>query len=620
MSRPAPFSFRAFGVALSVGLMVASLTVVAPAATAATPVPVITSISADGDHTCALTSAGGVTCWGNDLYGQLGDGTKVNSALPVDVSGLSSGVQAVSAAGPNCALTTAGGVKCWGPNYAGGLGDGTLTERDTPVDVTGLTSGVVAISTGGGRACAITSAGGLKCWGQYPLGNGGDTNSTVPVDVTGLTSGVASVSLGNHHVCAVTSAGGAKCWGSDIFGQLGDGTTTNSSVPVDVAGLTSGVAEISAGGYYTTCAVTSAGGAKCWGLNLYGQVGNGNPGGPDLCGAAPGTPCAKTPVDVSGLTTGMSDVGVGYLHACALTVAGGVKCWGNNSLGVIGNGTLYGTTGYPCDCYSSPVDVTGLTSGVAALSVGYQHSCVATAAGGGACWGVNRYSQLGDGTTTNRSTPVSLFEPMIAGIDSALKSVNLSGEISVTTTWSGVDPYAKITSYEAQIRTYNGKWTDVPLAHPTSTHFTMVLTPYKRYTVQIRAVDALGRSGAWSPGVSFIPKTAQETSATYSAGWHTRTNPGFWEGSVERTQTRGSLVLFSFQGRNLEWIGPIGPGYGTADVYMDGNYVTTIDCHATTPLQRRVLFRSGPLGNRNHSVEIINRGARIDVDGFVWFR
>ena len=234
-------------------------------------------MTAGSSHTCALTSAGGVKCWGRNQSGQLGDGTTTSSPVPVDVSGLGSGVSAIDASGAGsdftCALTEAGGVKCWGHNTSGQLGDGSTTTSDVPVDVVGLQSGVSAIAVGLAHACALTSAGAVKCWGSGffgELGNGANPQSSpVPVDVSGLGSGVIAIGAGVYHSCAVTDAGDAKCWGRNDFGQLRDGTHTPSNIPVDVGGP--GDFGAIAGGAYYTCALTSGGAAMCWGATRTGN-------------------------------------------------------------------------------------------------------------------------------------------------------------------------------------------------------------------------------------------------------------------------------------------------------------------------------------------------------------
>jgi alpha-tubulin suppressor-like RCC1 family protein len=351
----------------------------------------VIAIAAGDFHTCALITSGGVRCWGANGSGQLGDGTTTQRSMPVDVSGLTSRVTAVAAGDfHTCALITSGGVRCWGANGSGQLGDGTTTQRSMPVDVSGLASGVTAIAAGGEHTCALTTSGGVKCWGSNSSGRLGDgtyTSRSTPMDVSGLTSGVTAITAGGNHTCALTASSGVKCWGGNWDGQLGDGTTTDRTTPMDVSELTSGVMAIAAGGSHT-CALTIGGGVKCWGGNSFGQLGDGT------------TDDRSTAVDVSGLTSGVAAIAAGGNHTCALTASGGVKCWGDNSSGQLGDGTT--------DDWSTPVDVGGLTSGVTAIAAGWEQTCALTTSGGAKCWGLNNEGQLGDGTTTQRSMPVDV--------------------------------------------------------------------------------------------------------------------------------------------------------------------------------------------------------------------
>ncbi len=378
------------------------------------------SVSAGGSHTCALTMAAGPKCWGDNIAGQLGDGTNSGpqtcgsepcSTVLVGVTGLTSGGAAVAAGGDHsCAVTTTGGLKCWGDNTYGELGDGTTTSRTTPVDVVGLTSGVAAVAAGAGlfgeHTCALTTAGGVKCWGANFYGQLGNGQAcpficSTPVDVSGLTSGAAAISAGSGYACAVTTGGGVKCWGDNSYGELGDGTTTGSTIPLDVMALTSGVTAVSAGGDHA-CAVTMAGGLKCWGANQFGQLGVGTSSGPQTCGA---TTCSTTQLDVMSLTSGVAAVSAGGSHTCAVTMAGGLKCWGANQFGQLGVGTSSGPqTCGASGCSTTPVDVSILTSGVAATSAGAVHTCALTTAAGIQCWGANQFGQLGIGRSNGPQT------------------------------------------------------------------------------------------------------------------------------------------------------------------------------------------------------------------------
>ena len=188
------------------------------------------------------------------------------------------------------------------------------------------------------------------------------------------TSPAGAISVGDWFACAVV-AGKVKCWGLNQDGRLGNGSTTNSSVPVDVLGLPAGVTAVTAGRSGIACALTQLGGVKCWELGF-------------------------APADVSGLTSGVGAISAGYAHVCALTQLGGVKCWGENSFGELGSGQSGGST--------VPVSVVGLSSGVAALSVGNHHACVKMQNDAVKCWGNNRYGALGNGQTTNSNVPVDV--------------------------------------------------------------------------------------------------------------------------------------------------------------------------------------------------------------------
>jgi alpha-tubulin suppressor-like RCC1 family protein len=378
--------------------------------------------------TCAVLSNGGLQCWGWNGVGQLGDGTTTQRLTPVTVSGLSSGVAQVSTGYQHtCAVLTSGALKCWGYNQDGQLGTGTNLQSLTPVTVNGLGTGVAQVSAGIWHTCALMTSGSVWCWGYNGYGQLGDgtfTNRFSPVSVNGLTSGVVQITAGAYHTCALLASGGVQCWGNNYEAELGDGTTTLRPTPVNVVGLTGGVAQVSAGTFHT-CAVLTSSGVKCWGWNPYGQLGDGT------------TSAAFTPVSVVGLTSGVAQMRQGYLHSCALMTSGGVKCWGNNGSGQLGDGT--GTQRL------TPVDVSGLVSGAVQIMATAHHTCALLTTGGMQCWGANFYGQLGDGTTTTRFAPFG-----VSGLTSGVAAVpDNTGTMYSLTYVAG--PNGSITGAASQI-------------------------------------------------------------------------------------------------------------------------------------------------------------------------
>ncbi len=341
----------------------------------------LTWISAGAYYTCGVRDSEG-WCWGFNGWGMMGNGeasSESNYYLPIQPTSLGSPVTKIQASQYLTCAIVSSALKCWG-GATGGIGhypgsDGSTTSSLTPVQVQGMADQVTDVSVGMSMACAIR-AGALSCWGGsvVGLGDGSTTDSKVPVVVAA--SGASQVSVGEDFVCYLTTAGGVKCWGGNSGGQLGNGSTSTQTTPMDVTGATSGITKISAGGSHA-CAITSSGGALCWGLNQYGALGDGTLNN--------GLGAALVPT----LTSGVTDISAGYRHTCAL-VSGGAQCWGLNESGQIGDGSL--------TMRVSPTAVAGLTSGVAAVSAGGHHSCVYLGDATARCWGLGGSGELAIGT------------------------------------------------------------------------------------------------------------------------------------------------------------------------------------------------------------------------------
>jgi alpha-tubulin suppressor-like RCC1 family protein len=407
------------------------------------PIPVVVDggsnyqhVSVGHLHACAITTANELKCWGFNSTGQIGDGGTIAKSTPyhVDAGVTYSDVStSLNTSGSTCAVTTTGVLKCWGNSPSGQLGDNSTTQRNSPVVVD---SGVsyVTVAFGSSHACGITSGGELKCWGTNTsgrLGDGTQTQRLTPVTINSGTS-YLRVSAHTNHTCGITTSGTAQCWGQNNDGQLGDNSVNQSLIPVNVNDGST-YTEISAGVTHT-CGRTNSGDLKCWGRNDYHQLGLGDTTfrlSPTLVGsnylkvyARDQNTCAMTNSSFiqcwgknSAANSKMGDgtafnrvigmridpgvrykqiaVGHGH-HACAITNAGVLKCWGENGNYQLGDGTNIPRP--------RPVVVTpGQT--YKHVAVGNAFTCAIAQTDDLYCWGQNNIGQLGDGTGVQKQTP-----------------------------------------------------------------------------------------------------------------------------------------------------------------------------------------------------------------------
>ncbi|HEX5724734.1 MAG TPA: hypothetical protein VFX98_04665 [Longimicrobiaceae bacterium] len=364
-----------------------------------TPTTPFVTFDAGENHACALTSAGQGWCWGRNSSGQLGDSTAAPTTVPVAVyhpTGVTFD-QVSSGKIHNCALTSAGQAYCWGYNADGRLGDSTYFNPLMPVAVLPL-GGVAftSVSAGGAHTCGLDSSGNAYCWGSNAYGQVGDSTTTfqlTPV-ASRMPTGVtySQIAAGDKHTCALGTSGQAYCWGYGGDGALGHNSLLGSRIPVAVQ-QPAGVTFTSiATEYNHSCGLTSGGQAYCWGYNFYGQLGDNTTTTPRKVPVAVQQPGGVT---FSALTTGAQ-------HTCAVTSGGQAYCWGYNTSGQVGDATTTSPRLTPV-AVSQPA---GVSFGL--VADGSYHSCGLDGVGQAWCWGKNNFSQMGDGTIINRSSPVAV--------------------------------------------------------------------------------------------------------------------------------------------------------------------------------------------------------------------
>ncbi|MFO0601560.1 MAG: hypothetical protein U0324_00230 [Polyangiales bacterium] len=358
----------------------------------------VTSLFLGARHTCAGPMGGPAWCWGDNANGQVGDETTAPRSRPTLIAGVTWQSQVAAGGSSSCALVDTPSLftpRCWGANDAGQLGDGTMMERRLPT-ATMLPRGSF-IRLGWSHGCLKRDSDlAVVCWGANTfgqLGNSTRTASLAAVPVMGAESAPLNLTVGSFHSCLSQTTGAAWCWGHNGFGQLGDGTNADRAVATRVLRIAD-VNRIAAGG----ASVAAAGGENA--AHTCAALGDdtvqcwGSNGFGQL---GDGTTTSSNIAVPARVTFAISDVAAGGWHTCAIARADGrVFCWGRNDAGQLGDGT---TTQR-----NTPVEVVGLR-GVTAIAAGLRHTC-AMFGGRVRCWGDNAVGQLGDGSTTPRSTPV----------------------------------------------------------------------------------------------------------------------------------------------------------------------------------------------------------------------
>lgn len=344
------------------------------------------TLSAGAGYTCSIGSQDQVYCWGANSHGELGNGSKADSAVPARVVGGVALVSVSSGYWHTCGVAADGSAFCWGDNVDGELGNNSDQTSVSPSQVASELR-FAQVSAGFSHTCGLTTGGLAYCWGDNEngqLGNGARNSADTPVPVSGGMK-FRSVHAGTLFTCGISTDDAVYCWGSNAQGRLGNGSKQDDSrTPVRVSGP--GFLSISIGGGGHVCGIGVDGKAYCWGRNEDGELGNGS------------HLSSPVPVPVSGGLTFQS-ISAGKTFSCGISNEGVPLCWG------WGNGTVVISE------EDRPDDVPAVVAGshgkvFKSVTTGQTHACARTVAGQVYCWGGNNYGQLGNGGKEASVRPV----------------------------------------------------------------------------------------------------------------------------------------------------------------------------------------------------------------------
>jgi len=284
---------------------------------------------AASDHTCAINTGHSLYCWGENGNGQTGNGVAGGTQLPLRRVGAAGAWSSVAAGTSHtCGITTAKNLYCWGNNGNGQIGNGVAGGNQLPLYRVGGVGVWTRVAAGNTHSCGITTAMNLYCWGNNTFGQvgyGAPAGNQLPLFRVGGTGIWNNIVAGSFHTCGITTAKNLYCWGSNTYAQIGDGDDNENQRPLARIGGVGVWSSIAAGAQHT-CGITTAKNLYCWGYNAYGQTGTGS-SGPD-----------QTVLLRVGAAGVWSSVTGGGNHTCGITTAKNLYCWGYNAAGQTGTG------------------------------------------------------------------------------------------------------------------------------------------------------------------------------------------------------------------------------------------------------------------------------------------